>query len=123
MDEEKKLIQQMGKKEPFRVPDGYFESFTQNLMENLPEKEVSPSATPVPSTWERVKPWLYLAAMFMGIIAGAKLFVGNPEKNIKHDIQFTQADVEQISEEGWELIIEDAMLDDNTFVQYFANNN
>ena len=119
MNEEDRLKMRIGKEEPFRVPEGYFEGLTQQVMDRLPEKE---SYEPAPTTWQRVKPWLYLAAMFMGIIAGAKLFVGKEPSASKPEIQFTQADIEQITDEGWEMIIEDAMLDDNTFVQYFANN-
>jgi hypothetical protein len=36
--EEKRLITQFGRDEHFRVPDGYFEDFTAQLMDKLPEE-------------------------------------------------------------------------------------
>lgn len=36
--DEEKLIRQFGKIESFKVPDGYFEDFTSQLMNKLPEK-------------------------------------------------------------------------------------
>lgn len=36
--DEEKLIKQFGKVEPYKVPDGYFEDFTRQLMNKLPEK-------------------------------------------------------------------------------------
>ena len=38
-NEEKILVQRFGKQTPFKVPEGYFESFEQSLMENLPQPE------------------------------------------------------------------------------------
>jgi hypothetical protein len=51
---------------PFRVPDGYFEGFTEDMMSLLPEKKIEEPK--VISIYDRVKPWLYMAAAFVGII-------------------------------------------------------
>jgi len=53
-------------RQPFRVPDGYFEGFTDDFMRCLPKKTVT--QTKVISFYDRLKPWLYMAAMFAGII-------------------------------------------------------
>jgi hypothetical protein len=65
MDTNNKL-DELKERNPFRVPDGYFESFTENMMRRLPEKTVDePKGI---SIYDRVKPWLYMAAAFAGII-------------------------------------------------------
>ena len=66
MNEEKDLIKRYGKKQAFKVPEGYFENFAEDLMRKLPEKEIK--APEKISTWTRVKPWVYMAAMFVGLM-------------------------------------------------------
>lgn len=52
-------------KNPFKVPENYFETLNEEIMSRLPEKEFV--AAPPVTMWEKVKPWVYLAAMFIGI--------------------------------------------------------
>ena len=63
MKEDKDLLKKYGKKNPFTVPEGYFQDFSEKLMEQLPEKEVMPE--PEIRMWDRIKPWVYMAAMFV----------------------------------------------------------
>lgn len=69
MNSEKDL-EQLKEKNPFRVPEGYWEGLTDHIMEQLPEKEVVPVVTRKVTMMEYVRPWLYLAA----VIAGLGLF-------------------------------------------------
>ena len=39
MKEEDNILKQIGTDNPFRVPDGYFENLTSEVMNRLPEKE------------------------------------------------------------------------------------
>lgn len=72
MKTEDKLKQKVGTDTGFRVPDGYFENAFSQIMESLPEREVS---KPVPlSKWQRIRPYVYLAAMFAGIWCMMKMF-------------------------------------------------
>ena len=66
MKEEDNILKRVGKENPFRVPDGYFEHLTSKVMDSLPEKEVPVLLQREPTRWERIKPWLYMAAMFAG---------------------------------------------------------
>ena len=75
MRKEENLLRKVGTQNPFRVPDRYFEDFTQQLMSNLPEKE-SASYMPEVTLWQRIKPWLYMTAMFCGIMLSVRIFVG-----------------------------------------------
>lgn len=49
--EEKYLEDKYGKKQPFKVPNGYFGSFAENLMDKLPEQQ--PVMTPHISMWRK----------------------------------------------------------------------
>lgn len=69
MKDDRELMVRCGKEAPFKVPEGYFEHFHECIMDNLPDLEEinTPSAAPV-SLMTCVKPWLYMAAMFVSTI-------------------------------------------------------
>lgn len=73
MRQEDKLKEKVGKKLPYKVPEGYFESFTSRMMESLPEYPAKP-VQPKLSKWQRIKPYVYLAAMFAGIWCMMQIF-------------------------------------------------
>ena len=50
---------------PFKVPEDYFTQFNEDIMKQLPEKQIF-ARQPI-RLWDRVKPWVYLAAMFIGM--------------------------------------------------------
>ncbi|GHT77432.1 hypothetical protein AGMMS50262_18420 [Bacteroidia bacterium] len=65
-------LEKTGNKNPFKTPNGYFDNLTEQIMAQLPEKTVQP--TKKISLWERVQPWIYMAAMFTGIWLMVNLF-------------------------------------------------
>lgn len=64
MNTDSELKARYGTKTPYKVPEGYFEQFHEQLMSRLPE--ATPEAKITLMT--RIKPLLYLAAMFVGIV-------------------------------------------------------
>ena len=65
-------------KNPFKVPDNYFAQFNEEIMSRLPEKEyVVPRQVPL---WDKVKPWVYMAAMFLGIYFTVNFLTRDAEK-------------------------------------------
>ena len=65
-------------KNPFKVPDNYFARFNEEIMSRLPEKEyVVPRRVPL---WDKVKPWVYMAAMFLGIYFTVNFLTRNADK-------------------------------------------
>lgn len=72
--EETNLLNRCGKENPFKVPEGYFENFAEQLMDKLPEK--APVEAPDITLWMRIRPWVYMAAMFCGIMLMVRTFVG-----------------------------------------------
>jgi len=67
VNEEAFLRDKIGQKNPFKIPDGYFDQFADRLMEKLPEQQHKPVLI------HRLRPLLY-AAVFVGVlIIGATL--------------------------------------------------
>ena len=101
MGKEDNILRKVGTQNPFRVPEHYFEDFTQELMNKLPEKEPL-LLLPEPTLWQRVKPWVYMTAMFCGIMLSVRIFVGEPQKN---EFSISQTEAEMLPEEDWENFI------------------
>ncbi len=66
IDNEKDLLEQLRDRQPFRVPDGYFEGFTDSFMSCLPHRQAN--KTKVLPLFSYMKPWLYIAAAVAGVI-------------------------------------------------------
>lgn len=54
-------------KNPFQVPENYFENFNAEIMNKLPEKANMPSVKKI-SLWKKVLPWTAVAAILCGVI-------------------------------------------------------
>lgn len=65
MKEELDILYKLGKDSGFKVPENYFADFNKKMMESLPEPVLTPQVKP--SLWVRVRPYVYMAAMFAGI--------------------------------------------------------
>lgn len=118
MGKEDNILRKAGTSNPFRVPDHYFEDFTQELMNKLPEKEPMPLMSE-PTLWQRVKPWIYMTAMFCGIMLSVRVFVGEPQKDEFPAI--SQIEAENLTDEDWEIMIDYIMMDDYSLYQYLTN--
>lgn len=120
MKEEDELLKKYGTRNPFTVPGGYFDDFPKKLMDKLPEKEPV-SALPTETTvWQRIKPWIYMAAMFCGLMLSVRVVVGPPKQDTP---VFTAAETEQFSDEYMETILDHSMMDDYTLYQYLTDAN
>lgn len=73
MKEEIRLNERFGRDAGFRVPEGYFESVFAQIAENLPAPAERPSV-PQLSLWQKIRPYVYMAAMFAGIWCMMKVF-------------------------------------------------
>jgi len=81
MKTENNKLDELRDRNPFRVPEGYFESFTEDLMKRLPEKDGAVVQSEEPliepkkvSLYDRVKPLLYMAAAFVGVMLFFNIF-------------------------------------------------
>ncbi len=120
MKEEDKLLEKFGRKNPFNVPEGYFENFTNELMDKLPEKEDVPELKI--TTWQRIKPWIYMTAMFCGLMFSFKVLTSNHEKDNSNS---SENSLSLFSDAELEIIIDNSMVDDYTLYTYItdADNN
>lgn len=65
MKDEQSNLQRLKGKQPFKLPEGYMEGLTERILTQLPEKPHE-KEKPV-SLLDRVRPWLYMAAVFAGL--------------------------------------------------------
>lgn len=119
MKEEDNLLKKVGTENPFRVPEGYFEGFTSDLMSRLPEKEKS-DIRREPTTWEKVRPWLYMAAMFVGaaLIIRVASTGGTASEARQQQMAAEETDVEL---EYISTAIENTMMDDYSLYVYLSD--
>ena len=117
MGKEDNILRKVGTRNPFQVPDRYFEDFTQELMSKLPEKEPLLSSSE-PTLWQRVKPWVYMTAMFCGIMLSVRIFVGDPQQEEAFPV--TLAEAETIEDEDWENLMRRAFTDNYETYQFLT---
>lgn len=71
-DTESALLTRLNRHSGMTVPEGYFESFAQNISAKLPAQpwensDKQKKILPAPGLWQKIKPYAYLAAMFCGV--------------------------------------------------------
>lgn len=71
--EDSTLLSKYGKDPGFKVPENYFADFNQRMTEMLPDVEITP-VDAKPTMWQRVRPLIYLAAMFAGVWCMMQIF-------------------------------------------------
>lgn len=128
MKEEQDIIKKCGKGNPFTVPEGYFEDFTRNLMAQLPAKEEATATEelqePRITPWQRIKPLLYMAAMFVGMIVCVRVVLGeHPTTSEPNDItasEFNLKNFEDISDQELATMVEYTMMDNYSLYQYLS---
>lgn len=87
MKAEDKLHQKFGRKDGYAVPEGYFDELYVKMHERLPEYPERPIA-PKLSRWQSLRPYIYLAAMFLGIWCMMKVFsdITTGFNNMEHEV-------------------------------------
>ena len=71
--EDSTLLTKYGKDPGFKVPENYFDDFNKRMAAMLPEVEITPVDVK-PTMWERIKPLVYMAAMFAGVWCMMQVF-------------------------------------------------
>lgn len=94
MEKEQNNLERFKGKNPFTVPDGYMKDLTANIMSQLPDKP-QVEAKKV-SMMDRVRPWLYMAAVFAGLGLFFKAIVGFDMEKSQSDTLLVQT--ENVSE-------------------------
>ncbi len=71
--EDSTILEKYGKDPGFKVPENYFEDFNKRMTEMLPDVEITPVDVK-PTMWQRLKPLVYMAAMFAGVWCMMQVF-------------------------------------------------
>lgn len=113
MKEENSLLRKVGTENPFRVPEGYFENFSERLIEQLTEKDRTTTRFKEPTLWDKIKPWVYMAAVFAA--AAFIIRIGRDDNSI------SEADAELMADEYLDAAIDESLLDDYSFYVYLTD--
>lgn len=72
----KDILEKVNHKDGMKVPDGYFADFAARMADSLPVQEWEKPQPKVMhrSVWQKVRPYIYMAAMFMGVWCMMKMF-------------------------------------------------
>jgi hypothetical protein len=76
---------------PFKLPEGYMNGLSGQIMSRLPEKPREEAK--VISLYDRVRPWLYLAGVFVGLMLLFRVFTylqPAAEKHLQDDPLYVQ---------------------------------
>ena len=114
-NKEKNIEDELRARQPFRVPEGYFEGFTDDFMCRLPQK-AAPEAKVI-NFYGRIKPWLYMAAMFAGIIILFNVYHKPAELSdeLNPDFMSINVDLEEGDDEEFLEIFEEMYVDKYLF--------
>lgn len=117
MNEEDYLNSKMGKRNPFTVPEGYFEQLTSQVMQKLPETKAEK-----PALIKRLRPWLYAAAcVCVGVFIAAVAFNNNNEE-VRKQMRIATADQKSVESYYSDSYYEDeanyAMVDNQDIYAY-----
>lgn len=121
MKEDTELKNRIGKENPFKVPEGYFENIVPEIMKQLPEAEVQEEVEV--TMWERVKPWVYMVAMFCGLMFGLRVMMNDRPVSTginAGNVSMTDS-VQGIPDEYIDPILDQAMMDDYTLYMYLTD--
>ncbi|MCM1297584.1 MAG: hypothetical protein NC311_18760 [Muribaculaceae bacterium] len=83
MNNNNNILDTIGRTDGMTVPDGYFDNFAALMMKKLPEHQ-SNDIPEKRTLWLKVRPYVYLAAMFAGIFCMMELFstIKNPSTDL-----------------------------------------
>lgn len=121
----KGILDNINRESGMKVPDGYFDSLHDKVMQNLPKKEIIVEQPAPVSFWTMAKPWLYMAAMFVGIALMFKVFSLNSADSSKPDELQAQTDEKVIESENeaFEDFIYYNNVSDYTIYEFIAEGN
>ena len=106
-------------KQPFRVPEGYMAGLTNQIMDRLPKlpKEEEPQSV---SLMDRIRPWLYLAAVFIGMGLFFRIIV-DADKSVNQASVDSLLVQSEVSEAAIEAIDADMSAEDADYLEYIED--
>lgn len=104
------ILKKINRNDGMTVPEGFFEDFAAKMEAMLPERPEAeqPRRIEHRTMWQRVRPYVYMAAMFAGIWCMLKMFTMMGPGNIDLSIDKNH-------------ILTDALSDDNFVYEYIID--
>ena len=109
MNEEKYIEERMAKQNPFKVPEGYFDSFAEHVMVLLPEEK--PKAKRMV-----IRAWMYAAACLLVILFSATVYFSNQNNDTQ------EAPAVAVSDQYIDEAVDYAMIDNDDIYALLAEN-
>lgn len=104
MKKENDILTKIDHRDGRTVPEGYFEDFATRMAAELPHQswEDEPAAvdtTPAKRTlWEKLRPYVYMAAMFAGVWLMMKMFTIGTPPSAQEQLQQNEVLAEALSD-------------------------
>jgi hypothetical protein len=111
MNEENYLRERMSKKNPFQVPEGYFEDFATQVMANLPAREQKMTVN-----HRALRPWMYAAACLLVAVFCVAFYFSRVQPESPEMSQMA------VSESYMDEAADYAMIDNTDIYAYLAEN-
>ena len=121
MKEEDEILRKVGTGNAFKVPEGYFENLTSEVMDKLPEQKQPAFEVKEPTKWDKLKPLFYMAAMFVGAALIIRVASTDHKPVTVDEVAVTEVDTEVISDEMIDVALDRAMLDDYSLYVYLSD--
>jgi len=121
MQKEDSLLKKLGRENPFKVADGYFENLASEVMNKLPEKESTAFKEEPVTAWTRLKPLFYLAAMFVGAALIIRVASTERKPAAVNEVAAAEADTAAVSDEMLDMALDRALLDDYSLYVYLSD--
>lgn len=116
MKKENDNLERLKGKNPFSLPDGYMEGLTDRIMSQIPEKARVEEEKTI-SLMDHIRPWLYLAAIFVGLGLFFKAIMGfNPDEEASYaDSLFVNSTV---SHEALESMKDEMLEEEQEYLEF-----
>lgn len=119
MNEEKYIEEKVGKRNPFLVPEGYFDTFASQLMSQIAEKpERQPRAK---SVWLR-KPLYYAAACVCALFLSGSAWLFFSKSDVPAQQPVQMASQQESGDVDFDEAADYMMLDNQDIYNYLAEN-
>ena len=111
MNKQEDILDKIGRRDGMTVPPGYFDDFATKMVSSLPERPEAeqPRVIPRRTVWERVRPYVYMAAMFAGIWCMLKMFTLMAPGNVDLSVENNHVLTDALSDENF---VYDYIIDD-----------
>lgn len=124
MNKDEQILQErFGKKNPFKVPEGYFDSFAERLRGQLPEKSVRQAKVIQMNRFD-IKAWRAIsvaAASICAVVIGATFYFGSGNSSDSSSVSVSPSVISQSSYDDFDEMADYMMTDNTDFYAYVAD--